>query len=505
MLHILRNDQDDSAIKQCLLLIKSNPHILKDIEGAFVLALFDSESQMGILYKSFLCKYSVYIRKNELSLDFSTKVEDLIPKGVYLIDCIDPEVILSICLGERINSNQSYFNEIQRVSNGCILFYDKGEVSLRQIDCLKENQHKYRSLNCYIDTAREIMKKTVKQRIKDEDKITVVLSGGMDSSSILSFLNSMNVPVQAVHWKFNGVADESFFSRKVASYENVSYTEIDTEEMICSSSYIPEWNYELPYNHGYFPMFEQTLQVLQQSGSNKLATGYLGDDIFGSYSSDISIRSLFAQLPFKQSLRYIYEALGTPHISDLQQRYPRLHWYNKYLTQNAIERIDAKHYSQFSLKDHFMSYSNLEIDSLLENYYVQNGVHSFHLFHSKELMEWSLSLPMAYKLFPSGGQWIDKIVLRTMFLNILPKECIRRNYKPVMTNFHEKYVIHNKNQILSILSEESHLHHRGIIDANKILKMDNESMAIAASGLITCCMTEVWLQGLSNRKGKDYV
>ncbi|CQR70267.1 hypothetical protein SOV_38050 [Sporomusa ovata DSM 2662] len=124
----------------------------------------------------------------------------------------------------------------------------------------------------------------------------------------------------------------------------------------------------------------------------------------------------------------------------------------------------------------------------------------FHIFASREMMEFSLALPLCYRLMPVGGQWIEKPVLRYAFIGLLPKEIISRNHRQLQNAMDEEYVIKNSKQIASLLLDNSFLSAFGIIDCQKLSEMftNKHLIAKAATGLICCCMTELWLKSISN-------
>ncbi|MDI3410925.1 asparagine synthase-related protein [Bacillus sonorensis] len=116
---------------------------------------------------------------------------------------------------------------------------------------------------------------------------------------------------------------------------------------------------------------------------------------------------------------------------------------------------------------------------------------------SRELIEFALRIPYAYRNIPTGGIWVDKPILRLMNMGRLPSKIVSKNYNYNMGALDEQYVIQNIGQV-KLLLEDSFLTQYKIIDPDKLRKaLENKKMAAKlATSLISCCMVEIWLRSL---------
>jgi asparagine synthetase B (glutamine-hydrolysing) len=477
LVHMIQEEDLNGVIHECKRLFESGCSWLTEIDGAFLFAFYDSERKRGILYKSLLCQKTLYLSRQLDTFLFSSRIGDVLYRSIPLLKQVNKDALIPLCLGEEYHPTYSCFELVKKIPAGHIVIYEDGDAHFKKLDQLQIGRYKGKTLDDYVHMANEILDRTVQKRLRTDEPVGVVLSGGMDSSSVCAYLKHRGIPVYAYHWFFKGIpaADESEYASLVSDHLKVPLIKINTKEYIEQGSYLSEWKYLLPYNHGYFAMFKKTKQLCQETGISVLATGNLGDTIFGSNDS-ISIRSIFRSLPIKEACRYLYEAWGTPKIDENNESHPRFHWYAGVLTDDALKQI--KHFGSNNVdpENRLVSASDIDKNLILDDA-SEKPIRFFDLFSSRELMEWSLSVPTVYKVLPSGGQWVDKFIQRVLFIDLLPPKCISRNYKQVMTAFHEEYVLKNKTQIISILDEESFLAQFGVVDPEKIKAMDTHSFA----------------------------
>lgn len=490
-------------------------NLLTDIDGSFLLSFKEPIKNKGYLYKSLLCKSSLYFRKLGTDLQWSTNPLDLLDNNIASVEQIDPNLLLLTCLGESIPPNRSYFKDINRLPAGSLLIYNNGNITIKQIDRLKTFDFKGKSIFDYALQTKKILDRTVSTRLKSDEKVGVLLSGGLDSSVVLYTLKELGIPVYAYHWSFNKIksANEVDYAKAVTNHLNIPLYEIDTYSVIKDSSYLNEkWNFGTAYNHGFYRLFELTRNLCQSKGIKILAGGYLADNIFGP-PLNFNFFSTIKSIPLREKFSYLKEALGTPKLSDESNlnytSFPRISWYRDYLTDSALNLIEPLYKSirfPHNLEEYLPAFSNNETESTLESHlFNYEGMKLFHLFNSRELMEFSLSIPLGYRLIPTGGQWIDKPILRLAYIGRLPSKIISRNHRQLMSAMNEEYVLKNKSQIRNLLGHDSRLSEFGIIDSNKFGKMleNNQKTALAAPGIVCCCMTEIWMRSLEKTRFFD--
>ncbi len=512
---LINKDTQKAAIELERLFQLNGYSCLKDIDGAYVMGMRILGTQY--LYKSLLCKTSLYYRLANHKLVWSTNPLKLLDASKPILQQVDRDSVLLTCLGESVPPDKSHYKDIHRLPAGYLLSFKDGEINLIRIESLTvNNSFKKSTLADYADQTRQILQATLKKRIGSLDKnIGVILSGGIDSSAALYICQQAGLNVSAYHWSFPNIksADESYYARLVTDHLNVPLQEIDATSLIKSGSYLkPAWEFQAPYNHSFYRLFEMTRDLCLSNNTHNLTSGYLGDNLFGRRTSefeDISFRSLLKTLSIREALRYTREKMGTLYFGVKPRTVPniycRMSRYENYLTEAAKKSIRYYTSSVESPKDtaeFFYRCSDNETEAVLESHlFERKEMNMLYIFASREMMEFSLALPLCYRMTPAGSQWIDKPILRYAFIDLLPKEIISRNHRQLLDAMDEEYVIQNPKQIAYLLGDNSFLSAFEIIDGQKLSEvLTNKHLATrAASGLICCCMTELWLKSISKQ------
>ncbi|CQR70266.1 tRNA-specific 2-thiouridylase MnmA [Sporomusa ovata DSM 2662] len=350
LVHLLINkDKKKAAIELKQLFQNVGYSCLKDIDGAYVMGMRSMGTQY--LYKSLLCKTSLYYRMIGHKLIWSTNPLKLLDDSKSALQQVDRASLLLTCLGESVLPDKSHFMDIYRLPAGHLLIFKAGKINHIRIDKLTvTNIVKKSAISDYADQTRQILHDTLKRRIGSLGKnIGVLLSGGIDSSVALYMLKEAGVNVSAYHWSFPNIksADESYYARIVTNHLNVPLHEIDATFLIESSLYLKtDWEFQLPYNHSFYRLFEITRDLCLSNNINILSDGSLSDAFFSMRKSEfkqISFRALLKTLSMREAIIFTREKMGTVFCADqpkcCQNIFPRMLWYENYLTDSAKKSI----------------------------------------------------------------------------------------------------------------------------------------------------------------------
>ncbi|KYG30806.1 asparagine synthase-related protein [Priestia endophytica] len=506
----LSKQQETKAVLELTdLLINEGMRPLCGIDGAFLMALHDQERSRSYLYRSILCKTSLYYQIDNGKLRWSTNPLELLDNKRFIHDQIQKELLLVACFNNNPPDDGSFFTDIHRLPPGYGLIYDEGNVQVRQVDQLEiKKGNKYRNIGGYVEEANKLMDETFRRRFNSNDTIAVQLSGGIDSASVLCRLKQIGIPVVAFHWSFRGIdaGDETHDARLITEYLNVPLEEIEVSTVLETNSYInPNWDFHTPYGHSFYKLFELTAQKIKEHNIDIVTNGHFGDHIFGPLP-DISMDNHLSSLPIHERLRYWLESIGTdrssPTLDEEWERIsPKMFLYKDLLSNSSIELAKSKsELLRFpkNMNEAFLEVLNNETESSLQSKLSEQNVHMMYPLASRELIELALRIPYSYRDIPTGGMWVDKPILRLMNKGKLPPGIISKNYNYNMGALDEQYVLQNRNQI-SFLLENSFLSQYGIIDPDKLRRvMGNKKLtARLATCLISCCMIEIWLQSLN--------
>ena len=134
-----------------------------------------------------------------------------------------------------------------------------------------------------IDLIEKLICKNIEQNLKsyDNQKICIALSGGVDSTLVLSLLRKTkpDIEIEAISVKFANSVDETNAAAKIAETFNANHTIINLENYLSelpraiSMIKFPFWDL-----HWYYVAKES------QSFSKLLVSGDGGDELFGGYT-----------------------------------------------------------------------------------------------------------------------------------------------------------------------------------------------------------------------------
>lgn len=132
-----------------------------------------------------------------------------------------------------------------------------------------------------LEILEKLIEKTIKIQTKNAKNIAIALSGGIDSTLVLTFLRKIlpKIQIDAISVKFANSVDETKSAERIARYFNVNHHIVKLDNYLkelpkaISITRLPFWDL-----HWYYVVKKaQTL-------SKYLASGDGGDEIFGGYT-----------------------------------------------------------------------------------------------------------------------------------------------------------------------------------------------------------------------------
>lgn len=508
-LQLIQADRQAAVFEFEAILLHAPETLLRAIEGNFIFTYWNAEKKKGVLFKSLLCKYSLYYTSDHMGFSWSRNPLNICSQN-YL-EAVDKKYLLVACLEDSISTTESYYKEIKRLPAGNLAMIHEGKINLHRIDTLSPIPLKLKpTIEDYVRESRRLIESHVSKRLTGCTKVAVILSGGLDSSVAITSLRKLGYEAVGIHWSFADIpqADESNYARWITTYLQVPLVEIDATDIIRNGSYFNmEWDFYSPYPHPFYRLFEQTLDICSDMGISVCSSGYFGDVIFGpSDPWKVNFANVFRNISTLDGIKWLLEYWQIPKFKTRKAAHERFFFYQSYLSEESKKRIkegELKAYQREkkSFIEQMMESFDNETDSVLETHlFEKKGIFPFHLFASKELMEFSLHIPLPFKMMPSGGQEYVKPIMRLIYPD-MPAAILTRNHRQVMNAFNEWYVVKNKDQILNLLNESSYLAKFKVIDPIKLMKIAGsiKKWASSASGLIRCCMVEIWLQGLKRQ------
>jgi len=428
---------------------KWGEHLFEKLNGDFAIAFYDQSKDIQIAARDPLgIKALYYAVDNNEKYSFSNDIDELfrltkIPKKPNL------KSMKTLLEHTAVAYEESMYEGICRVPPGHYLKITKGKADLVRYWFPEKIETNY-DIPLEEASAKfvELFEKAILSRAEDNVTTACELSGGLDSSSVVSLLKSRypQKNIDTYSMRFEGMAcDESEYIGSVEQKYNFRTTYVDSHNIDYKKQFDFKFNYQAnphwPSTTTFtmlFPMLERIHRdkkriVLTGQGGDHLLTGscmVLGDLLkrgkFKKIVKEIRSKAYSSQLILgcsllplvrggKKTILYsifkhkkqnseIKELFNTKNLSSSLRR-------------SAINMLTSP--SQSTLMDSNALHA-------LENLY---NVEFRHPFYDKDLVEFVLTLPPEY-IYAQG--WI-KMLLRYGMKDILPEKIRSRGDKAVFS------------------------------------------------------------------------
>jgi len=326
---------------------------------------------------------------------------------------------------------ETAFEQVHRVRPGFFLSASvNGTVTERFCQPGATFLESYRSEGDYIERFRELLDRSVRARLRATSPVSVMLSGGLDSSSVASLAAracaAKGAGLRAVSLVFPSTPeqDESKYQEAVVeAYPNLVREAIDAEQ---------HWMYrDLGDAHGgptgdvapslrYRSVFQAIFTSAAQGGSNVILTGHYSDQILGSRVGPV----LLADLPVSQwstELLRLWSAWGKSAPLWAAARALRLR-YAKRQDWRALGGL--VHPGQVSHSLEAAWHGVFAGGPLLKRQWLvgaaaRHGVELRYPFLDRDLVEFVFALPLALRI--KGDRRLHKYILREAMRGIVPE------------------------------------------------------------------------------------
>jgi asparagine synthase (glutamine-hydrolysing) len=284
----------------------------------FAFALWDEHKQRLLLARDRVGVKPLYYTNTGKSLIFASEIKSL------LVDS-DTDRRVNLHAIDRfltyyyLPGNETMFESILKLDPGHYLIVEDGQVSVKQYWDLR-----FAILPCppsfdeAVDTLRILLSRSVKDHMISDVPVGVLLSGGVDSTGILSYaIQNTDKPIHTFTMGFSGAGfqDErpyaKFASQKFGTvHHEISMTADDFREFL--PRYV--WHMEEPVCEPPAIALYFVSQLARQSSVKVLLSGEGGDEAFGGYQTYRNLlileRLKLAFGPGKGLLRLGFQALG---------------------------------------------------------------------------------------------------------------------------------------------------------------------------------------------------
>jgi asparagine synthase (glutamine-hydrolysing) len=451
--HILNSQADGEVIVH--LYEEYGPDFVKLLSGMFAIALWDSKLEKLILFRDHIGKKPLlYATDSSGRLCFGSEMKVLTKlMGFKSSDISEESLFLMLSFG-YVPSPQTIFKNCFKIEPGSYIEFTHG----------KQNEVKYwepifeantENLETNLLELDFLLNQSVAKRVSSERSMGAFLSGGIDSSLIVHYLNqNTEEPVETFSVGFDDPKfDESVHSLAVAELLETNHHVLQLSENSVKNEFLSLYD---KFDEPFADSSALATAMLSEFASEKIVvalSGDGGDEAFGGYDRYralniyVELSSLFYGAKFlidKLHLGPFIPGRLNRLFTSLPEEKSSSEFYRKLMTIFSYENLDdiaKNNYALHKSKNWFSNtYSSQQFDDYLAgNIYdfktylpddllfkvdMASMAHSLEVrspFLDRHIVEFGLGLPKNQRL---GLQ--AKKILRLLALQHLPKEIINR-------------------------------------------------------------------------------
>lgn len=358
---------------------------------------------------------------------------------------LDKEYFLEFleCDG-NVDSEKTPYRNVYRVESGNYISFHNNYIRKKKYWDLRDVSMNFKkgSEDTLVQEFKEVFLEAVSHRINVDEKNSLMLSGGMDSTSIFAAAQLLDykkiMPISAVFDELKECDERDYFEGLLKKYNTHGINVVMDNNL--QFNHFPNnipFSYEPSVNSLSFEFAYYLVKESATYGYDNVLSGYAGDQLLKG--SLYAVKDLFNKRKIKKAFQYLSDYSIYTNGSAYKNTVKYLikadvsgDYFNKdsihYLkTNNMIKKI-----KDFSKREVFIQISNakahLYTDRLIGGMF---GVNIRHPFLDRKLIEFVYNLPVELVFRPD----YSKYILRKAFLNELTPEIVGRLNKTT----HQKY------------------------------------------------------------------
>ena len=439
--------------------IKYGPKCLNYLDGMYSFALWDSENLF--LVTDFFGEKPLFICELDDKILFCSEAKIFI--DIFKNNFENHKTPFFDFFGIQINEER-LFNHIKKVSKNSILKINSGKIKEKfSVQRVKNSRQKiYELTNQNLEEIIDLLIKSTRKRLISDQKISILQSGGYDSTLLLAIINKeIKKDFKCYHLEQDNFSEKKQilknFDHLKISTENIKFVKFD-KNFLGIENYL-DYHCQLTDNYS-ISLLDSVTSSISNDGVRVALTGTGGDELFYGYNKYFNAFRLekkikfFSMMPFKKIFQNLTKK-NNIYISKLEN----------YLEYISYLKND-KNYNHYKLKkdliykfnDFFEKKENLFLDmrkfdmkfTLPENLNfnqdiasMKNSVELRSPFLNRELFDYLENLEHNV-LFTLGPKTISKILLKKFFNLDIPKSgfslfnetqnfFIKKNFKFIKT------------------------------------------------------------------------
>ncbi len=227
--HRFRSETDAEVIAH--LYEESGERCADLLRGVFAFAVWDATNQKILLYRDRSGTRPIYYTQAGNEFIFASEMKAIL-KHPQVNRTLNYSALDYLITYRLIPEPMTIYTDIQKLPAGHFLALDRKGLRTEQYWDYHYTENEFKSLDEYEERLIELLKESIRIRLMGDLPYGSFLSGGMDSSSVVSLLTEIDdKPVKTFSIAFNEKGyDESYYQKIVANYCNTDHHEFIVEK-----------------------------------------------------------------------------------------------------------------------------------------------------------------------------------------------------------------------------------------------------------------------------------
>jgi len=517
---------------------------LQRFTGMFAFAIWDRRDKLLFAARDQLGVKPFYYTFSNGRLAFASEIKALLLLPGFSRE-VDPEALTSILLFLWIPDPKTIFHNIHKLPPGHFLEFRHGHLKLERYWEIPTAQTDSQPESCYVEGLREQLQQAVKRQMVSDVPVGAFLSGGLDSSAVVSLARSVSnghfasytIKFRAEDSRLEAMPDDTKYARLIAERFGTEHHEINIAPNLVELLPKILWHLDEPIADPAAINTYLIAKAAKESGTTVLLSGMGGDEIFAGYRKHLAtlLAWHYCRIPRWLRLLTVEGVVQRLPVTVARRGWRLVRWAKRFI-KNANSDMAASficnssYYDEKELREllHpsltlpgsesyalrryreiFAQASGLEfvnqmclVDTKLflpglnlmysDKATMAAGVESRPPLVDHQVVEFAFRIPAKYKIHG----WQAKYILKKAMAPLLPQEVIYRP-KAAFGVPLRAWVKHGLNRLIDDLLSEERIRRRGYLNpayVRQIIMEDRAGRQDNAHRIWALLTLEMWFE-----------
>jgi asparagine synthase (glutamine-hydrolysing) len=380
-----------------------------DLEGAFVLALWDRRRSHLLVANDRLGLIPTYYAHYDGKLVFAPRVNGILTDDAFEKE-LDLTAMMEFLRFQRLLDDRTFFERVHLLPHGSVLRFDLSRDRLEvshywDFKDIPPSPPNLTFEDAVAETGR-LLRRAVEERVQGPGRLGVYLSGGLDSRTILGIASQTCGPVSSLTYGVPGCRD-AHYAERIARRLRSPHRFIP---LVDGRWVRDEIDLHLEITEGFVTWTHSHSALTLRPGRELMdvnLTGFFGDQVLGARALEHSPGALNAvdELDFAAHMyRDLIQLYAWPGMTDVEERllfsdsfYPRV---RDRAFESLVQTLAAWNGHRTDQKIDYLSsiYQGTRLSNM-NLVYQRAFFETRYPFCDYALVDWVYALPADYRLF----------------------------------------------------------------------------------------------------------